>query len=394
LSAEIPIISPSEAIIRIKKLIDSKSGDEGRLRYIAETLQKGKPLFRSDQNYLNRKMAAEVLPPKKTKPDKTAEKIKNVKRLLVLRLGDHERLQFILSMLENKKQLYHSDEDYLEIKLKQLHEFYKKRKLIQPVQTLIPSESELKYREFYDPFSKQDKKISKIEQPEFISEKLQKIENDIFLESQEEEPQINDFTSNTLKINLEIDKERLEINKLKNIHELILEKNEELSQLKTLNKKYEIRINHEKEILEKQIRMELEKLKIKDEVVEQLIQIQSQIIQIKTEREDLRNKIKNEKEIFETELKHKQIEIEQLKNEFIELEKEIQIRKQDPRRFFEKPKTIETKRKLSKSTKGKIQIIIVATGMILGFSGIMIKLTGIWPCDILEILKISIPGLC
>ena len=60
------------------------------------------------------------------------------------------------------------------------------------------------------------------------------------MESQEEEPQINDFTSNTLKINLEIDKERLEINKLKNIHELILEKNEELSQLKTLNKKYEI----------------------------------------------------------------------------------------------------------------------------------------------------------
>jgi len=193
---------------------------------------------------------------------------------------------------------------------------------------------------------------------------------------------------------LEIDKERLEINRLKNIYELILEKNEELTQLKTLNQKYEIRINHEKEILEKQIKSELEKLKIKDKAVEQLIQIQTQIIQIKTEKEDLRTKISNEKEIFETELNVKQSEILQLKNEYDQLEKEIEFRKQDSRRFFEKSTNERIKGKFGKSTKAKIQIIIVAAGMILGFSGILIKLTDLWPCDILEIIKISIPGLC
>lgn len=394
MSTEIPVISPLEAIARIKKLIDSKNGDEGRLRYIAETLQRGKPLFRSDQNYLNRKIMAEVLVPKKVEPNQINENIKNVKRLIALRLGDPERLQFILSMLEKKRTLYHTDEEYLQLKLKKLHEFYKKRKLIQPFRKEISQSNEEKYREFQEPFSISTRDISKTKDHQFISEKLQKIENDIFLHSQDKDIEINDFTSNTLKINLEIDKERLEINRLKNIHELILEKNEELSQLKTLNQKYEIRINHEKEILEKQIKNELEKLKIKDEAVEQLILIQTQIIQIKTEREGLQAKIKNEKEIFEVELKEKQKEIDQLKNEYSQIEKEMEFRKQDTRRYFEKPKQTESKGKLTRSTKGKIQIAIVAGGMILGFSAIMIKLTGIWPCDILEMIQISIPGLC
>lgn len=394
MSTEIPVISPAEAIARIKKLIDAKDGDEGRLRYIAETIQKGKPLFRSDQNYLNRKIMGEVLTPKKDKPNKINEDIKNVKRLIALRLGDSERLQFILSMLEKKRPLYHTDEEYLQLKLKKLHEFYKKRKLIQPFRNEIVQYNEEKYQEFREPFSIRDKNFSKTEDHQFISEKLQKIENDIFLHSQDEDPEISDFTTNTLKINLEIDKERLEINRLKNIHELILEKNEELSQLKTLNQKYEVRINHEKEILEKQIKSELEKLKIKDEAVEQLILIQTQIIQIKTERESLQAKIKNEKEIFEIEFKEKQKEIDQLKNEYSQIKKEIEFRGQDTRRFFEKPKLIDSKGKFARSTKGKIQIVIVATGMILGFSGIMIKLTGIWPCDILEMIHISIPGIC
>jgi len=392
LSTEVPLIPTSEAISRIKKLIDSKDGDEGRLRYIAETLQKGKPLFHSDQIYLNKKILAEVAPFQKETIDKTSEKIKNVKRLIALRLGDRERLHFILTMLKSKKSLYHTDEDYLQLKLNQLHEFYKQRKLNQRFQEHVSSEFESRYKEFHDPYLARAKKFSEFSQPQNISEKLQEIENDVFLQSQEKNPELTDITSHTLKINLEIDKERLEINRLKNIHELIIEKVEELSQLKILNQKYEIRINHEKEILENQIRIELDEIKTKDILIEELIKIQSQIIQIKTEKEDLRLKIKNEKEHSETKIKAKQFELEKLKNEYNQVKTKIEFRLEDSKRFFEK--NSQLKGKIPSSTKGKVQVIIVAIGMILGFSGILIKLTDIWPCDILEILKISIPGLC
>jgi hypothetical protein len=39
-------------------------------------------------------------------------------------------------------------------------------------------------------------------------------------------------------------------------------------------------------------------------------------------------------------------------------------------------------------------VVGVAIGMFVGFSSIMIKLSGVWPCDIIEYFGISLPQFC
>ena len=95
-------------------------GDKGRLRYIMETLQKGKRLFNSDQIYLNNKISAEVIPEPQINPSETEEKLKNVKNLISLNFGDQERLRYIFQRLQKNEILYHSDEKYLASKTEQI----------------------------------------------------------------------------------------------------------------------------------------------------------------------------------------------------------------------------------------------------------------------------------
>ncbi len=80
MSSEIPQISTPDAILRIKKLIQTNQGDPGRLRYISETLQKGKKLFHSDQIYLNKKISADVIPLEIKKPEEPNEKLQTDKK--------------------------------------------------------------------------------------------------------------------------------------------------------------------------------------------------------------------------------------------------------------------------------------------------------------------------
>ena len=60
----------------INNLIETKQGDPGRLKYIFESLQKGKPLFKTDQKYLEKKIHAKTIvePPKP--PSKLEENLK------------------------------------------------------------------------------------------------------------------------------------------------------------------------------------------------------------------------------------------------------------------------------------------------------------------------------
>ena len=93
MTQELPKISTPDAILRIKKLIENKQGDPGRLQYISERLQHGKSLFRSDEIYLNQKIEASVIPVQIKKPSEVDEKINSVKRLIALNFGDPGRLR-------------------------------------------------------------------------------------------------------------------------------------------------------------------------------------------------------------------------------------------------------------------------------------------------------------
>lgn len=44
--------------------------------------------------------------------------------------------------------------------------------------------------------------------------------------------------------------------------------------------------------------------------------------------------------------------------------------------------------------KSKVEAALVGVGMTIGFSTVMMKLSDVWPCDILEMLNIALPSVC
>ena len=327
MSSEIPQISTPDAILRIKKLIETNQGDPGRLQFIAESLQKGKTLFHSDQIYLYKKISAVAIPIEIKKPTETDEKIKNVKKLISLNFGEPGRLRYILQSLQNNKELYHSDENYLELKIEQFHRASEGRRIKRRIRSKIPSKPEINEPEFYDPFSEKIEEKPTIQPPQDIPEKLQGIEDAVLSQEPKQTSDMYDVLDDTSKVNLEIQKEKDKVSKLKHDHEQLKIQRDELSQLIAYRQEYEIKINREKEILEKEIKIEQEKVKEKDKLVEELIKNQSKIIQTKTEREVLVEQIRIDKEKSEVELKKRQEELDQVKKEYEELQEEIKSKK-------------------------------------------------------------------
>ncbi len=328
MSSEITRISTSDGILRIKKLIKNKQGDPGRLEYISETLQKGKPLFHSDQIYLNKKIFAYVTPALIEQPSEADIQLKKVKRLILLKIGEPGRLQHILQSLQSHKKLYQSDEKYIEFKNEEYVQFRAGKKIQRRVKTRIPTSPQPQKREeSYDPLSEIVKEQSTTPTPD-IPERLQEIEEAVLSTKPKETSNLVDLLEDSSRVNLAIEKERQKINKLKNDHEQLKVQRDELSQLIAYRQEYEIKINREKDILENEIKIEQEKVNEKDRLVEELIKNQSKIIQTKTEREVLLKQIKIEKEKSELDLKGERDELELVKKVYEDLQKEIRSKEQ------------------------------------------------------------------
>lgn len=323
-------ISTPDAILRIKKLIENNQGDEGRLRFISETLQKGKKLFHSDQSYLYKKISAEVIPLQIKKSEEPDERIKDVKRLIALKFGDLGRLQFILQTLENKKMLYRTDEHYLQTKNKKFIELSEGKRSKRLNRSQTPTK-EIHKTEFLDPFAKKIEEKSIAHPPQDIPEKLQGIEEAVLSPEpkSKQTSDLFDLIDETPKVDLEIQQEQERIAKLKHNHEQIKVQQDELSQLIAYRQEYELKINHEKEILEKEIRFEQKKVEEKDYLVAELIKNQSKLLQTKTEREVLSEQIKIDKEKSEKQLAKMQEELNELKKEYKLLQKEIESKKRN-----------------------------------------------------------------
>jgi len=330
LSSENPHISTPDAILRIKKLIEKKLGDPGRLQYISETLLKGRDLYHSDQIYLDNKISATVIPFQIKKPTVADDMIKNVKRLMALNFGDPGRLRYILHTLEQGKDLYNTDEIYFDSKIEQLHEFSKGKRLKQIISSRTPSKE---ISELYEETSPQPvSKITTEEQPkEPYQPPIPETADEPSGEKDTETKQTSDLfdlIEDPSKIDLEIKQEREKVGKLKHSHEQIKIQRDELSQLIVYRQEYEQKINREKEILEKEIKIEQQNVKDKDKLVEELIKNQTKLIQSKTEREVLVEQIKIDKEKSEAELQEKQNELKELKKEYEKLQKKIKLKKQ------------------------------------------------------------------
>jgi hypothetical protein len=100
-------------IEKIEKLIDSNSGDIGRLEHIIDFLKKKKPLYNTDRIYLENKINSEIIF-EVEKPVKKISKTEQIQKLVKLGKGDPGRLEHIQTMLKKQKILYESDRKYLE----------------------------------------------------------------------------------------------------------------------------------------------------------------------------------------------------------------------------------------------------------------------------------------
>jgi len=329
LSSENPHISTPDAILRIKKLLENKLGDPGRLQYISETLLKGRDLYRSDQIYLDKKISARVIPFEIKESTKDDEKIKSVKRLMALNFGDPGRLRYILHTLEQGKDLYNTDEIYFDSKIEQLHEFTEGKKLKRRIRSRTPRETSELYEEV-SPQPVSEKTVEEQEEGAYQppipeTEEEPSVEKDI---EPKQTSDLFDLIEDTSQVDLEIKQEREKVSKLKHSQEQIKIQRDELSQLIVYRQEYEQKINREKEILEKEIKIEQQNVKDKDKLVEELIKNQTKLIQSKTEREVLVEQIKIDKEKSEAELQEKQNELKELKKEYEKLQKQIKLKKQ------------------------------------------------------------------
>ena len=109
-------IIQTQIIKRIVSIIDANDGDVGRLSYILESVKQNKPMYHSDHMYLENKfnMLFMIIDDEKPKENKIISKIQ---KLIDSDNGDPGRLQHICDMLSQNKPLYQSDQVYLEHKL-------------------------------------------------------------------------------------------------------------------------------------------------------------------------------------------------------------------------------------------------------------------------------------
>ena len=107
-----------ETIERIDQLIDAGRGDPGRLDYIRESLRNNKVLFKSDRQYLESLLESYV--EFKSPETQSSPLLPRVKKLIDSGSGDYGRLQSIYESLLKGKSLYQSDYNYVQKKFDDL----------------------------------------------------------------------------------------------------------------------------------------------------------------------------------------------------------------------------------------------------------------------------------
>ena len=348
-------ISVIQTLDRIKQLIENEQGDPGRLRYIYEFIQKGRPLYKSDRLYLEKKISAEVIFEKPEPPSEIDEIANSIQKLLHLRIGFPERLQFMLNRIRKEKPLFESDKKYLERKLEQIPAKFKKLKKSSIKFVLpqnIPTIQETPIIQNKAPEPIQDKISEPIqnkikEDLRVANEKISKLQNELDeaqktiaslketieiknkeIESKDAEiqklmDQYSKMMADTSLEEIELDKlkkkildETESIDKQKLMSEQIKVQKEKLEQLIAYRKEYEDRVLREKEILEKQIKSETQKIAEKDKIVEDLTKKQEQLEQNRIERETILEQVKKEQLRLEEEIERQKEELDRAKEEY------------------------------------------------------------------------------
>jgi len=295
--AQFEILSLGETIEKVESLIDFGNGDAGRLYHILEYLKNNRPLYHSDQVYLENKLNSSFL----IKEEKIEENslLPKIQYLIESGNGDPGRLQHIYDMLQNHKPLYRSDEQYLESKLGDNHEVYSLKDNASNV-----SESTLAIQE----------------------KPPQTIPVDVKIEHRGTMPKgWNEDKSDILgKISKDIENEELKIKQQQKINDELNLKRSNLSQLISHRKQYEQKITKEKSDLESQIQDERNRIESQTRLSKDIILQKEELVKVKKERIDIIKKIDSEKSRITKELLLQKKQLAQAQFEQEAIEKQVQ----------------------------------------------------------------------
>jgi len=103
----------TQTIEKVENLINTEKGDPGRLYHIQEFLKNGKSLYNFDKIYLENMLNSSF----SVEEHMENPLLSKTQELIDSGNGDLGRLQHIYEMLEKNKPLYNSDQVYLELKL-------------------------------------------------------------------------------------------------------------------------------------------------------------------------------------------------------------------------------------------------------------------------------------
>ncbi|MFB5628596.1 MAG: chromosome segregation protein SMC [Nitrosarchaeum sp.] len=305
-------ITQTQVIERIQQLIDTNDGDVGRLYHILECLKHNKPLYHSDQSYLENKLSTPFVIVEDEKPQEN-KILSKIQLLINSGIGDPGRLQYIYEMVSQNKPLYHSDQVYLENKLEFGNASTKNN-------TSKFEESHENSKNFLPP------KINtnNLEVPKQTP--IQSIPKLRGLMPKEWHPPENKSAKLTgIYDKIKTEEELLRDNK-KIQDELEIQRSK-LSQLILNRKEYEKQVLLEKSLLDSQINEEHLNIQAQTQLSEQILLQKKEIENVKSERNELMKKISIEKEKTAKELQYQRNQLSQTRSEQEEIEKQIKEEK-------------------------------------------------------------------
>ncbi len=271
-------LSKQGLIESILMLIKNNQGDVGRLGFILEMLQENKQLYKTDQKYLEKKLGSKIDIAKKLEPIKTEKLIPTIKNIIDSGIGEPGRLHYIINMLQKNKPLYKTDKRYLDEKINLFKRMF----------------SEKIKKEITHPASE-----------EKIIEHEEVRENNITLEK------------NQIISDLEIELKNSTV-KIRQLEQIINEQKNEILILKNKlsNPKLELT---SPELIELNKRIKIENNKINEQkIIENKIKEQRiALTQLISYREEYEQKINREKELLENQIRFENQKIAK-KDEFVD----------------------------------------------------------------------------
>lgn len=337
-------IEVPQAILLIQTIIANNQGDIGRLNFIIESLKSKKKLYKSDQNYVEKKINRVLSYKKSEHKNKNKDLLKQIKFLIQSKQGDLGRLNHILENVRKGKKLFKTDQTYLENKIKLLkHLQESESKLTYPESTvsykIMPTESSQKSLEKETVMQnlKQELEVSKNSNDELVKKLdealntisiLQKTIKEKNAEITVKNQKIDSLTQQISKIkiistNTELENIKNHINlekeKISNqdiLNDKIKQYKQKLNQLIEYRKEYEEKILKAEYDINKQLISENKKIRAHDKLVEELIHSQKQLEQGKVEQEIILEQIKKEQTRLLNDLSDQQKNLEDSKAEY------------------------------------------------------------------------------